>query len=97
MAFWNKSKKEQITLSDIMRGMQHSVNTAQEILERHHIALLEKYFTLDGEPITQRIKINEEQHIDIPLVSIVNQSSLGIEELELDFTASINDVDLKSL
>ncbi len=97
MSFWSKSKQEKITLSDIMRGMQHSVNTAQEILERHHIRILDKYFDSDGSPKMKTIKINNEQSIHIPLFSIINQSSLAIEELELEFTASVNNVDLKSL
>lgn len=80
-----------------MRGMQHSVNTAQEVIEQHHVMLLDKYFTHDGKAITKKILVNEDQSIDVPLISIVNQSSLEIDELELEFTASINDIDLKSL
>lgn len=30
------------TISDVIRGMQHAVNTAQEVLQDHQFRLMEK-------------------------------------------------------
>lgn len=97
MAFWNKKSHNKHTLSDIMRGMQHSVNTAQEILEKHHIHLLNRYFKEDGHPITKKIRISEDKVLDVPLVSVINQSSLCIDEMEIEFSAKINSIEMKNL
>ncbi|HPW65762.1 MAG TPA: DUF2589 domain-containing protein [Salinivirgaceae bacterium] len=99
MAIWRKTsdKKNKQTLSDIMRGMQYSVNTAQEILEKHHVKILNKYFNEEGVPITKRIKINDDKIIEVPLISIINLSSLNIDELVIRFKAKINSIELKNL
>ncbi len=97
MAFWNKSKNNKQTLSDIMRGMQHSVNTAQEILEKHHIQLLNKYFKADGVPETKTIQLGNGKILNIPLISIIKQNSLVIDEMEVEFKAKVDEVELKHL
>lgn len=97
MTFWNKKSNEKQTLSDIMRGMQYSVNTAQEILEKHHIQLLNRYFSEDGVAVTKQIKISENKILDVPLISVVNQNSLCIDEMEIEFSAKINSIELKNL
>jgi hypothetical protein len=97
MAFWNKLKNNKQTLSDIMRGMQHSVNTAQEILEKHHIHLLNKYFSTDGNPRTKTIQLGDGRILNVPLISVINQNSLVIDEMEIEFKAKVNDVELKHL
>ncbi len=33
MAYWNKEKNVSQALSDLVRGLQHSVNTAMEMIE----------------------------------------------------------------
>jgi len=97
MAFWNKKNKTKHTLSDMMRGMQHSVNTAQEILEKHHIQLLNKYFTQDGFPISKKINLGDGNILVVPLISLINQNSLTIDEMEIDFKAEINEIELKNI
>ncbi|MEN8857944.1 MAG: DUF2589 domain-containing protein [Flavobacteriaceae bacterium] len=97
MAFWNKSKNNKQTLSDIMRGMQHSVNTAQDILEKHHIQLLNKYFKTDGVPETKTIQLGNGKILNVPLISLINQNSLVIDEMEIEFKAKIDEVELKHL
>lgn len=77
------------TFSDLMRGLQYSVNAAQQVLERHHLYLLQKYIK-DGVPMTQRVRLNESKVVDIPLLAYMNQGALGIDEIELDFSAKID-------
>ena len=55
MAFWNKDNDGSQTLSDLIRGLQHSVNAAMEMIETRNIELLARYFTEDGVPLKKRI------------------------------------------
>ncbi len=43
MAFWNKDNQSSQTLSDLIRGLQHSVNAAMETIETRNIELLGRY------------------------------------------------------
>ena len=36
------------TISDIIRGMQYAVNTAQDMLQRHQVEQLERYFNAEA-------------------------------------------------
>jgi len=55
MAFWNKDNQSSQTLSDLIRGLQHSVNDAMEMIETTNIELLARYFTEKGVPLKKRI------------------------------------------
>lgn len=95
MAFWNKDNQSSQTLSDLIRGLQHSVNAAMEMIETRNIELLGRYFTEDGVPLKKRIKIDDRTVVDVPLISIVNPSTVNIKEVEMDFNVNVLDVDLK--
>ena len=95
MAFWKHEKNASQTLSDLIRGLQHSVNTAMEMIETRNIELLGRYFTRDGTPVKRRIYINEDTGIDVPLISIVNPSTVNIKEVEMDFDVQVLDADLR--
>lgn len=90
----NKSSRkppaQKQTFSDLMRGLQYSVNAAQQVLERHHLYLLGKYIDKLGRPKIQRIRLNDSKIVDIPLLAYMNQGALGIDEIELEFSAKIN-------
>lgn len=95
MAFWNKEKNVPQTLSDLIRGPQHSVNTAMEMVETRNVELLGRYFSPEGEPLTKRLNINGQTAIDVPLISIVNPSTINIKEVEMDFSVQIVSSDLR--
>lgn len=95
MAFWNKDDKSSQTLSDLIRGLQHSVNAAMEMIETRNIELLARYFTENGVPLKKRIMVDEKTAVDVPLISIVNPSTVNIKEVEMDFYVNVLDVDLK--
>lgn len=95
MAFWNKKTGTQ-TFADIIRGMQYAVNTAHEMLERYHITLLNKYFDDRGRPEKKEIWLNSERKIEVPIITLINQGSLSIEEMEICFKAKIDGVSVKS-
>ncbi|TCO09844.1 uncharacterized protein DUF2589 [Natronoflexus pectinivorans] len=97
MVFWKSKPSNKHTLSDIMRGMQHSVNTAQEILAKHYVNLMEKFFDDEGKPVTRTVFLPDNRSIEVPVISLMNQHSLYVDELEIDFKAQINGVALKNL
>ena len=95
MAFWNIDDKSSQTLSDLIRGLQHSVNAAMEMIETRNIELLGRYFTEEGVPLKKRIWVDDKTAVDVPLISIVNPSTVNIKEVEMDFHVNVLDVDLK--
>lgn len=95
MGFWNNEKNAPQTLSDLIRGLQHSVNTAMEMIETRNVELLGRYFSSAGEPLTKRLNINDKTVIDVPLISIVNPSTINIKEVEMDFSVQIVSSELR--
>lgn len=78
------------TISDIIRGMQHAVNTAQEVLQDHQFRLMEKYFDAKtGQPLMRYIVLQDGRRVDIPLITLIPSNLLSISELEMDFSVKI--------
>lgn len=93
--FWSKKTGETQTFADLIRGLQHSVNAAMEVLEDRNVQLLGRYFAPDGTPLTRRLSIDDQTSVDIPIISIVNPSAINIREVEMDFSVQINGAELK--
>lgn len=83
------------TLSDIIRGMQHAVNTAEDMLAAHYLERLERCFKPDGTPLMRSVKLPDGKVVDIPIVLISQSSSLSIKEIELEFSIRIQSVTKK--
>jgi hypothetical protein len=84
------------TLSDIIRGMQHAVNAAQETLQEHQFKLLQSYFNSeDGSPIMTWVTLPDGRKVDIPKIALIPQNMLAIEELEMDFSLSVSNSEVK--
>lgn len=95
MAFWNKEKNAPQTLSDLIRGLQHSVNTAMEMIETRNVELLGRYFSPDGMPLSKKLIINDNTAVEVPIISIVNPSTINIREVEMDFSVQITSSELR--
>lgn len=93
--FWSREKNRTQSLSDLIRGLQHSVNAAMEMVETRNIELLGRYFSPDGNPLTKRLNVDGQTAVDVPLISIVNPSTINIKEVEMDFSVQINASDLR--
>ena len=78
------------TISDIIRGMQHAVNTAEDMLTAHQIEKLTEAFNEDGTPKMRFITLPDGRKVYIPLVSLTPSSSLSINELECIPTAEMD-------
>ncbi|MDR3019992.1 MAG: DUF2589 domain-containing protein, partial [Treponema sp.] len=85
-----------ITLSDIIRGLQHCVNSSQEIVEQHHIRGLDRFFDADGRPYSTTVRINDSAFMDIPHLCMSGHSSLILDELEVKLELMLRKTALKS-
>ncbi len=93
--FWSREKNSSQSLADLIRGLQHSVNAAMEMVETRNVELLGRYFSPEGEPLVRRLNIDEQTAVDVPLISIVNPSTINIKEVEMDFSVQIDSSDLR--
>lgn len=60
------SKKPKYALSDILKGVQYAINSAQEMLHAQQVQNLMKFWkSNDGSPVTQKVLIGERE-LDVP-------------------------------
>lgn len=89
--------KERYALSDILKGLHHAVNSAQEMLQAQQVQSLKRFWQeTDGSPVCQKVKIGDKK-IGVPLVSLVSHNRLEMEEVEVTFKARIADVEPHSI
>jgi hypothetical protein len=101
MAFWNRKKKDQPpetaqSLSDIARGMQHTVNSTQELTEHHFQDIIARYFTEEGTAIAKRFILPDGSVMDVPLISLVPPSSLQLSEMTIEMSVRIDRSEVRS-
>jgi len=89
MAFWRKDKNMPQMLSDLIRGLQHSVNTAMEMVESRNVELLGRYFDENGNPYIRRLNIDRHTHVNVPIISVVNHSTINVKEVEMSFNVQV--------
>lgn len=85
------------TLSDIARGMQHAVNTAQEIIEQHYMRLFARYFDKNGEPLMVTFNLTPEHVVNAPLVALIQPNALALEELTIEMAVEIDQTTVKKV
>jgi hypothetical protein len=101
MGFWTfkrRSKppeKDAHTLADIARGMQHAVNSTQELLERHYAQMLSRYFNDDGTPITRPFSLPDGSRITVPIIALVPAASLLLKEMVVRMSVRIDETKVK--
>jgi len=98
----NKSRRrrrhgEEMTLADIIRGLQYCVNSSQDIVEQHHINSFNRFFDENGAPLVKTIKIMEGAAMDIPMVCMNSHSSLILDEMEVKLDLMIKKTALKKM
>jgi hypothetical protein len=84
-----------LTLSDVIRGLQHCVNSSQEIVEQHTVTSINKFLDKDNKPITRTVRVGENGAMDLPLICLAGHNYLNLEELEIKLDVYINNADLK--
>lgn len=90
-----KAQDNAMTLSDVVRGIQHCVNSSIEIVEQHYINALQKYVTEDSKIRTERIFLDDTHYMDIPLISLTSHNALEVDEMKVKMKVNIRDADVK--
>jgi hypothetical protein len=80
------------SFSDVIKGLQYAVNSAQEMMKEQHLRMLGNYFDSEGDAATRKIKTRSGKVMNVPLVTLVPHNSLSIDEIEISFTAKITDI-----
>jgi hypothetical protein len=88
------------TLSDIIRGIAHAVESANEIGDVANLNQLRTYFNPNDDGTVSakvvRIKIDAEHYIDVPLVGLVNPGSMEMEETTIRMCVRMTSTEVKS-
>ena len=84
------------TISDIIRGMQYAVNTAEDMLTEHQLRKLEKGFHKDGTPKMRFFTLPDGRRGEIPEICLTPSSALSISEVELEFRVKVEESTTKS-
>lgn len=96
--FWNKKtakKNFSVTLSDVIRGIQHCVNSSVEVLENHFITQLDKYVDDQNKVLTKTINIDDKHAVDIPLFCMSSHNALSLDEMEVKIKVNLLDLNIK--
>ncbi len=97
---WGKGKKDNDadqphgpnaqTLTDIVRGMQHSVNMAQVFSQQQHQDILGMWFDDDGKPLTRKFPLPDGTVMEWPLVALVKPRSLDLDEMYVEMAVRMD-------
>jgi len=77
-----------LNVEELIGGLLEAAMVAQGISERQHINAIRNYFNDDGTPICKTFKVGEKEMV-IPLFILADHGSIGLSELEIDFSARL--------
>lgn len=77
-----------LNIEELVGGLLEAAMVAQGISERQHINALRNYFNEDGTPKTTSLKIGE-KILSVPLYILADHSSIGLDELDIEFEARL--------
>jgi hypothetical protein len=77
------------TLSSIARGMQHAVNSTQDIMEDHYTRVFDRYFDKDGSPKMVKFNVTPEQVVQAPLIALVPLNMLVLDEMVVEMSVEV--------
>jgi len=87
------------TLSDIVRGIAHAASAANEIQDRQFIQQVNQYFHKEADgtlvPKVVRAKIDDNTYMEVPLITMIDPSTIGLEEMEVRMGIRLSKSDVK--
>ena len=90
-------KKQSYALSDILKGLQYAINSAQDMLHAQQVQNLMKFWqSNDGTPVTQKVLIGDRE-LDVPLMTLVPHSHLEMDDVEIKFKAKVGNIAPQSI
>ena len=102
MSFWPFKRRSKPTpghshtLADVARGMQHAVNSTQELLERHYAQVLSRYFKEDGTADTKQFILPDKSRIDVPTIALIPASALVLKEMLVRMSVRVDCAQVKT-
>lgn len=85
-------KKKHYSFADILKGIQHAVNSAQDMLQGQQILNITKFLEgANGAPVSQKVRLGDRE-VEVPLMSLVPQCHLAMEDVEIKFSAKIGEM-----
>lgn len=96
-----KTKKpEPQNLTDVVRGIQWAVNSANHATENQYIDTIQRFFDIqeDGtyKAVEVDIAIDDRHHTKIPLLALVNPNGLFLKKMKVDMSVCIDKTGLKN-
>jgi hypothetical protein len=77
-----------LNIEELVGGLLEAAMVSQGISERQHINAIRNYFNEDGTPIIQTFTIGG-RDLDVPLYILADHSSIGLDELDIEFEARL--------
>jgi hypothetical protein len=77
-----------LNIEELVGGLLEAAMVSQSMSEKQHINALRNYFNEDGTPMTKTFKIGEKQLV-VPLYILADHSSIGLDELDIEFEARL--------
>ena len=77
-----------LNVEELVGGLLEAAMVSQGISERQHINALRNYFNEDGTPKIQNFVIGDKS-LDVPLYILADHSSIGLEELDIEFSCRL--------
>jgi hypothetical protein len=77
-----------LNVEELVSGLLEAGMVAQRIAERQHISNMVNYFNVDGTPKTQTFKMGDKS-MEVPLFILADHSSIGLDELDIEFEARL--------
>lgn len=105
---FNRKKKDtdkvntpSMTLSDIVRGIQHSVASAIQTASDHYLRILDQYFEEKDDDSGKykaksvEIELDKDHVINVPLISLVSPKSLNIDTFKVKTALKVDQSEIK--
>ncbi len=80
-------------LDNILRGLQYAALSAHRMNIQQHIELIDSYFDkkpgIPGKPKMINMALDDNNHIDVPLISLVKPDGISLEEMKVSMTVKV--------
>lgn len=90
----------EITLSDIVRGIQHSVEALNLTSQNRFENILESFFLItDGiyKPKNFKIQLNDESIRELPLITLIPMNFVTLKNISVEYQGTISNINQKHL
>ncbi len=77
-----------LNIDELVGGLLEAAVVAKRLAERQHINNLSNYFDENGNAKTTTFKVGEKD-LDVPLYILADHSSIGLDELDVEFDARL--------